>query len=63
MFEELFARVLAALVRVPADTCLSRGALVEGGDDLGQVSSYSILYLLFQNSLNSKQIKTLQHER
>ncbi len=29
----------AARVRFPAETCLSRGALVEDGDDLGQVSS------------------------
>jgi hypothetical protein len=29
----------ATLVRLPAETCLSRGALVEDGDDLGQVSS------------------------
>ncbi len=25
-------------VRFPAETCLSRGALVEDGDDLGQIS-------------------------
>ncbi len=30
----------AARVRFPAEPCLSRGALVEDGDDLGQVSSY-----------------------
>jgi hypothetical protein len=35
----------AARVRFPADTCLSRGALVEDGDDTGQVSSQYCVYL------------------
>ncbi len=37
---------VAARARFPAETCLSRGALVEYGDDLGQVSSY-LFYINF----------------
>ncbi len=35
-----------ARVRFPTETCLSRGALVEDGDDLGQVSSKYVIYAI-----------------
>jgi hypothetical protein len=44
MFEQLFARLVACdggdPGSIPAETCLSQGALVEDGDGLGRISSY-----------------------